>query len=46
MLGSRTETIARIIQAFEKDDVARFSGRNVVIPDLDLLLDEIEPDES
>jgi CRP/FNR family transcriptional regulator len=44
ILGSRPETVARIIQAFEKDDVARFSGRNVIIPDLDALLDEIDPD--
>ncbi len=43
ILGSRTETVARIIQALEKDGVARFSGRNVIMPDLDLLLDEIEP---
>jgi CRP-like cAMP-binding protein len=46
ILGSRTETVARIIQAFEKDDVARFSGRKVVIPDLDLLLDEIEAESA
>jgi CRP-like cAMP-binding protein len=46
MLGSRTETVARIIQAFERDGVARFSGRHVIIPDLDLLLDEIEPVEA
>ena len=45
ILGSRAETVARIIHALELDGVARFSGRNVVIPDLDLLLDEIEPDD-
>ncbi len=43
MVGSRPETITRIIQAFEQDGVALFSGRTVVIPDLDLLLDEIDP---
>ena len=45
ILGSRPETVARIINALESDGVARFSGRNVVIPDLDPLLDEIEPHE-
>ena len=45
ILGSRAETVARIIHALEVDGVARFSGRNVVIPDLDPLLDEIEPRE-
>ncbi len=46
MLGTRPETVARIIHGLEKDGVARFSGRTVVIPDLDLLLDEVEPDDS
>lgn len=45
ILGSRAETVARIIHALEVAGVARFSGRNVVIPDLDPLLDEIEPRE-
>ena len=45
LLGSRPETIARVINALETDDVARFSGRNVIIPDLDPLLDEIEPQD-
>ena len=45
ILGSRPETVARIINALETDGVARFSGRNVIIPDLDPLLDEIEPHE-
>ena len=43
MLGSRPETIARVINMLEKEEVAFFSGRTVVIPDLDPLLDEIEP---
>ncbi len=46
MLGSRPETVARIIHGLDTDGVARFSGRNVVIPDLDLLLDEIDPPEA
>lgn len=43
ILGSRPETVARIIHALEVDGVALFSGRKVIIPDLDGLLDEIEP---
>lgn len=43
LLGTRPETIARTISALEADEVARFSGRNVHIADLDLLLNEIEP---
>lgn len=43
ILGSRPETIARVIHMLEKEEVAFFSGRTVVIPDLDPLLDEIEP---
>ena len=45
ILGARPETIARTIHRMEIDNVARFSGRNVVIPDLDNLLDEIEEPE-
>jgi len=43
LLGTRPETIARTIHALESDSVATFSGRTVRIPDLDLLLNEIEP---
>jgi CRP/FNR family transcriptional regulator len=42
ILGARPETIARTLHALENDGVARFSGRTVIIPDLDLLLDEVE----
>jgi len=45
LLGTRPETIARVINALEKDGVAVFSGRMVIVPDLDALLDEIEPAE-
>ena len=45
LLGTRPETVARVIHALEEDGVTRFSGRTVVIPDLDLLLDEVEPGE-
>jgi CRP/FNR family transcriptional regulator len=44
ILGSRPETVARTIHALEVDGVARFSGRNVIVDDLDRLLDEIDPD--
>ena len=44
MLGARPETVARTIHVLEEAGVARFSGRVVIIPDLDTLLDEIEPE--
>jgi CRP/FNR family transcriptional regulator, anaerobic regulatory protein len=43
LLGTRPETIARTIHALESDSVATFTGRIVRIPDLDMLLNEIEP---
>ena len=42
LLGARPETIYRTIQQMEEDKVLTFSGHDVLIPDLDLLLDEIE----
>ena len=42
ILGTRPETVARTIQGLENDGIAVFSGRTVAIPDLDLLLDELE----
>lgn len=42
LLGTRPETIARTIHAMEDDMVATFSGRSVVIPNLENLLNEIE----
>jgi CRP/FNR family transcriptional regulator len=42
LLGTRPETIARTIHAMENDSVVSFSGRTVMIPNLDTLLDEIE----
>jgi len=44
MLGTRPETIARVIRELEQDDVAHFDGRHARIPDLDALLDEVEAD--
>ena len=46
MLGTRPETISRAIHILEESEVARFSGRQVRVADLDMLLDEIEPYES
>lgn len=43
MLGARPETIARAIRALEEDNVAHFSRRSVLVLDLDLLLDELDP---
>ena len=42
ILGSRPETITRTIHGLEEDGVAVFSGRAVLIADLDKLLDELE----
>jgi CRP/FNR family transcriptional regulator len=42
MLGTRPETVARIVRALQDDGVALFDGRHVQIPDLDALLDEVE----
>ncbi len=41
MLGTRPETLARLIRKFEDEGVARFDGRSIVIPDVDALLDEM-----
>ena len=41
-IGTRPETVSRLIEAFEGDSVAFFKGREVRIPDLDDLLDEVE----
>lgn len=43
LLGTRPETIARTISAMESDAVVSFSGRQVTIPSLENLLNEIEP---
>jgi CRP/FNR family transcriptional regulator len=41
MIGTRHETISRIMSRLEKNGVARFSGRNVVIPRLEALAAEL-----
>ncbi len=44
MVGARAETIARAIHELDDAKVALFSGRRVVVPDLDLLLNELDVD--
>lgn len=41
-LGTAPETVARTIRALGDGGIAHFDGRKVRIPDLDLLLDEVE----
>jgi CRP-like cAMP-binding protein len=41
MVGTRQETISRIIKRLENDGLATFSGRRVHITDVDALFDEI-----
>jgi CRP-like cAMP-binding protein len=43
MLGTTPETIARTTRQFTDEEVAIFDKRTVIIPDLDRLLDEVEP---
>lgn len=42
MLGTRPESLSRLIRDFASDGVAHFGPREVVVPDLDALLDELE----
>lgn len=42
MLGTRPESLSRLIRDFATDGVAHFGPREVVVPDLDALLDELE----
>ncbi len=42
MIATRPETLSRTIRALEKDGVAKFHKRIVIIPDLDALLDEVD----
>ena len=45
LLGVRPETITRTMHALEEDGVVTFAGRAAAIPDLDLLLNEVESPE-
>ena len=42
MLGTRPESLSRLIRVFESDGIAHFGTREVMVPDLDVLLDELE----
>jgi len=46
LIGARPETVSRAAQALELDKILSVSGRAIVIRDLDLLLDEVEPTDS
>jgi len=43
VLGTTPETVARTVRSLTDEGVARFKRRQVIIDDLDLLLDEVEP---
>ena len=43
MLGARPESLSRLIRDFEDEGVAQFGQREIVVPDLDALLDLLEP---
>lgn len=45
LVGVRPESLSRGIRQLEAAGVAHFRGKQVVVPDLDALLDEIEGDE-
>lgn len=45
MIGTRHETVSRIMTRLEKDGLARFSGRSVSIPSLEALAAERAADE-
>jgi len=41
LIGTRPESLSRIIRGMEEDGIASFSGRTVRVPDRDILLDEL-----
>lgn len=45
MIGIRPESMSRTIRGFQEDDVARFSGRRVHVPNIADLVDELEMPE-
>ncbi len=42
MIGIRPESMSRTIRSLEQDDIARFSGRRVSIPNIDDLIEELD----
>jgi CRP-like cAMP-binding protein len=45
LIGARPETVSRAAQSLEHDQILSVAGRVILIRDLDLLLDELEPAE-
>lgn len=45
MIGTRPETVARAVRGFEDDGIANFQGREVLVPNLDGLLNELDSAE-
>jgi CRP-like cAMP-binding protein len=43
LIGARPESLSRAIRALDSEGIARFVGRKVIVADLDLLIDELEP---
>lgn len=43
LIGARPESLSRAIRALDSAGIARFFGRKVIVADLDLLIDELEP---
>jgi len=41
MLGTRPESLSRLIRSFEDEGIATFGAREVVVPDLDVLMDQL-----
>ncbi len=35
MIGARHETLSRVVSRLEEEELARFSGRRVIIPNLE-----------
>jgi hypothetical protein len=46
MVGARAETVTRTIRDLQDEGVARFCGRQVIVPELDRLLDIVGMDAS
>jgi len=41
LIGAAPETVSRTIRMLEKDEIVRFNGNKVVIPDLEVAFREI-----
>jgi CRP-like cAMP-binding protein len=45
MIGTRPETVARAVRGFEDEGIANFQGREVLVPNLEGLLNELNSAE-